>query len=117
MLGESIDELLAAQQAVDGEESALSGADPTGTPAAEFKAGRLGIGHDPDRDMIVLLAQAPEEEPLVQFWVSKEQTRALRKRISEIVSAGRPICPLCGGPIDPDGHMCVRTNGHHRLSA
>ena len=118
-LGESIDQLLASQQEAEGEgdSSLLSAPDPTGTPDAEFQVGRLGLGHDPDRDMIVLLAQAAEEEPLLQFWATKAQMRALSKRIAEVVAAGRPVCPLCGGPIDPDGHMCVRSNGHHRLSA
>ena len=30
-----------------------------------------------------------------------------------VVSAGRPLCPLCTAPMDPAGHVCVRTNGHH----
>lgn len=118
-LGESLEQLLAGQQSASAEPegSLLSAADPPGQPAAEFQAGRLGLGHDPNRDMIVLLAQAPEEEPVVQFWATKDQMRALSKRIAEVVAAGRPICMLCGGPIDPSGHMCVRTNGHHRISA
>lgn len=30
----------------------------------------------------------------------------------EVVRAGRPPCPLCGAPLDPTGHFCVRRNGH-----
>ncbi|MEA2676504.1 MAG: hypothetical protein QOJ81_645 [Chloroflexota bacterium] len=30
----------------------------------------------------------------------------------EVVRAGRPPCPLCGAPLDPMGHFCVRRNGH-----
>lgn len=118
-LGESLELLLTGQQGPPGatDQALLSAGDPPGQPAADFRAGRLGLGHDPDRDMIVLLAQAPEEEPVVQFWASKDQMRALSKRIAEVVAAGRPICVLCGGPIDPDGHMCVKSNGHHRISA
>jgi hypothetical protein len=26
------------------------------------------------------------------------------------VSAGRPKCPLCEFPMDPDGHICPRMN-------
>jgi hypothetical protein len=29
-----------------------------------------------------------------------------------LVAAGRPICPLCHGPMDPAGHRCPRSNGH-----
>jgi uncharacterized repeat protein (TIGR03847 family) len=117
-LGESIEQILTAQSSPgQSEDALLSTGDPPGQPAAEFQAGRLGLGHDPDRDMIVLLAQAPEEEPVVQFWATKEQMRALSKRITEVVAAGRPVCALCGGPIDPHGHMCVKANGHHRIPA
>ena len=31
--------------------------------------------------------------------------RAFAKRTHEIVGAGRPICAVCGYPIDPDGHI------------
>ncbi len=118
-LGESIDQVLAAQQAVEGPAPAelLLAADPVGSATAEFQLGRMGLGHDPERDMIVLLAQAAEEEPVVQFWATKDQMRALSKRITEVVAAGRPVCPLCGGPVDPEGHMCVKANGHHKVAA
>ena len=33
--------------------------------------------------------------------------RAFAKRTREVVGAGRPMCPLCGNPIDPDGHTCT----------
>ncbi|MBV9291748.1 MAG: DUF3090 family protein, partial [Frankiales bacterium] len=29
-----------------------------------------------------------------------------------VVAAGRPPCPLCGNPLDPQGHVCPRQNGH-----
>ena len=32
--------------------------------------------------------------------------RAFAKRTREVVGAGRPICALCGYPIDADGHIC-----------
>ena len=32
--------------------------------------------------------------------------RAFAERTLEVVGAGRPICPLCGTPMDPDGHVC-----------
>lgn len=33
--------------------------------------------------------------------------RAFAKRTREVVGAGRPACPLCGYPVDPDGHTCT----------
>ena len=29
-----------------------------------------------------------------------------------VIAGGRPICPLCGSPIEPEGHMCPKSNGH-----
>jgi uncharacterized repeat protein (TIGR03847 family) len=33
--------------------------------------------------------------------------RAFARRTLEIVGAGRAICPFCGEPMDPDGHVCA----------
>ena len=30
-----------------------------------------------------------------------------------VVAAGRLPCPLCGQPLDPQGHICTRRNGHY----
>ena len=29
-----------------------------------------------------------------------------------LIAAGRPPCPFCGLPLDPEGHVCPRQNGH-----
>jgi len=42
------------------------------------------------------------------------QVRALAERALMVVEGGRPICPLCHLPIDPRGHVCPASNGHHR---
>jgi uncharacterized repeat protein (TIGR03847 family) len=40
--------------------------------------------------------------------------RAFVKRAQAVVSAGRPPCPFCGNPLDPQGHVCPRANGYRR---
>ena len=35
-------------------------------------------------------------------------------RTARVVAAGRPQCPFCHLPIDPDGHICPRANGYRR---
>lgn len=42
--------------------------------------------------------------------------RAFVLRAQSVVSAGRPPCPFCGGPLDPDGHLCPRANGFRRIA-
>ena len=40
--------------------------------------------------------------------------RAFARRAVAVVAAGRPPCPFCGQPLDPDGHICPRANGYRR---
>jgi uncharacterized repeat protein (TIGR03847 family) len=40
--------------------------------------------------------------------------RAFAKRALAVVAAGRPPCPFCSGPLDPEGHICPRANGYRR---
>jgi uncharacterized repeat protein (TIGR03847 family) len=85
-----------------------------------FQIGQIGLGYDQSRDMIVLATQEllldeSEEPSTARFWVSRSQLRALSKQTLGIVEQGRPVCPLCGRPIDPDGHFCPRSNGHDKV--
>lgn len=82
-----------------------------------FRIGQLGLGYDQESERMVVVAYAlvPEEETevdVVRFWGSREQMRGLARHVTEVAAAGRPICVLCGRPIDPEGHFCPRRNGH-----
>jgi uncharacterized repeat protein (TIGR03847 family) len=98
----------------------------------EWRAGRLSIGYDEDRDLILLECEEyvpgqddeeeeeEEPEPLppltepgkVRFWSSREQALALARHGAAVAAAGRPRCELCGNPMDPEGHVCPALNGH-----
>ena len=41
---------------------------------------------------------------------AKAQVQAMVSQASRVVAAGRPICPVCGRPMEPDGHFCPRNN-------
>lgn len=85
-----------------------------------FRVGRLGLGFDPDENLLVIFAQemlseeeAESREPAaVRLWASREQIRALSEQAKRVAASGRPICALCGNPIDPGGHFCPPSNGH-----
>ncbi len=83
-----------------------------------FRIGQLGLGYDAEQSLIVLVAyELPEQEgatsvSVVRFWATQDQMRALARHAAGIVAAGRPICVLCGRPIDPEGHFCPKRNGH-----
>lgn len=95
----------------------------------EWRAGRLSIGYDEARDLVLLECEEYQEEDeddeeegegggaegdpgRIRFWVSREQALALARHGTEVVAAGRPRCELCGNPIGPEGHVCPALNGH-----
>jgi uncharacterized repeat protein (TIGR03847 family) len=45
--------------------------------------------------------------------LTADAARSFVARAARIVSSGRPPCPLCGAPLDPQGHICPRRNGHY----
>ena len=90
-----------------------------------FRVGQLVLGYDETEDMIWLIAKAlvvsdtgtvidPDDEsvPSARFVATRDQMRAMSEHALEVVSRGRPICPLCNRSIDHNGHFCPRTDGH-----
>ncbi len=103
----------------------------------EFRAGTMTLSWDPRDERVVIEvfpvgeelvglseidpdeleeqadgAQEPSEMLVVR--IDPAHARAFVQRCNRIVDAGRPSCPFCGHPIDPDGHLCVRANGFRR---
>ncbi len=83
-----------------------------------FRAGEIGLGYDKERDLLVIVSREillegddPEQAAVIRFWCSRNQARALARWGQEVVKRGRPICPQCGQPIEPDGHFCPKKNG------
>lgn len=101
-----------------------------------FRVGELALGYDSDNDTAILIAreiisqdeedeQAEDEESepgiveesdanVVRFWCTRAQLRAMCRFGLEVASQGRPICPYCGQPMDPEGHFCPKRNGHKK---
>jgi uncharacterized repeat protein (TIGR03847 family) len=84
-----------------------------------FRAGEMGLGYDADQDLIIILVREivmedgnPEEASVIRFWCNRQQARWLADWGAEVVSRGRPICPQCGQPMEPEGHFCPKKNGH-----
>lgn len=84
-----------------------------------FRAGEIGLGYDRQRDKVVVFVKEilteeedPENAAVIRFWATRPQVRRLARWGVEVVSRGRPICPQCGQPEEPEGHFCPRKNGH-----
>lgn len=61
---------------------------------------------------LVELVEEGDEPATGHFQASVPQMQALAAHAVTVISAGRPPCPMCGGPIDHDGGICPRLNGH-----
>lgn len=133
-LAERIEEILDELMAEDGNPfsipalapDGLLDTDPLDQPVEEqFRAGAMGLGWDPATAQIVIetlpLTGDEEQETFDPSEVEPEEilvvripvgtARAFAKRTREVVNAGRPICPLCGFPMDADGHVCTLPEG------
>jgi uncharacterized repeat protein (TIGR03847 family) len=65
-------------------------------------------------DLVDLPIDEPEPEELFVVRLTPAQARVFATRAASVVSAGRPACQFCGGPVDPGGHLCPRANGVRR---
>ncbi len=82
----------------------------------EFQVGRLALGHESTTEHIIIDAHDVESgegaAPTLRIWGEKPQLKDFAEEAVRVCAAGRPRCPLCGGPLDPSGHRCPRANGH-----
>ncbi|MCU0277879.1 MAG: DUF3090 family protein [Candidatus Nanopelagicales bacterium] len=95
---------------------------------AEFRIASMGIGWDPSDEAIIIEAHAESEDDDVpdigddegdgpdtlRVRLTPLDALAFSIRTSRVVAAGRPQCPFCHLPIDPQGHICPRANGYRR---
>jgi uncharacterized repeat protein (TIGR03847 family) len=100
----------------------------------EFRVGTMTIAWDPSIDRIVIelfsnvdvVEESTQEPPAATVEESDEieadevfvvkitasYARDFVARAQALVAAGRPSCPFCLQPIDPQGHICPRANGY-----
>jgi uncharacterized repeat protein (TIGR03847 family) len=132
LLAEKIDEILDQLLNVEGNPHSV----PTSTPIElvdndeldavqeQFRTGAMSLGWDPttaqvvieaypitdvddDNDAESLSGNGAEVPEMLLVRMPVGAARAFAKRTREVVGAGRPACPLCGYPVDPDGHVCT----------
>ncbi|WP_372727961.1 DUF3090 domain-containing protein [Nocardioides sp.] len=111
----------------------LEDVDPLDSPIEEeFRAGTMTLSWDPDDERVVIEVfpfveaalvqpdqldeeiEEPDPEEIFLVRIPAGMARAFVKRCAQVLEAGRPSCPFCGNPMDPDGHLCVRANGFRR---
>lgn len=134
LLAEKIDEILDQLITVErnpfsiptGTPIELVDNDPLEAVQEQFRTGAMSLGWDPTTAQIVIEAHPitdddsdadENDEALHEDGTNEREmlcvrmpvgtARAFAKRTREIVGAGRPMCPLCGYPVDADGHICT----------
>jgi uncharacterized repeat protein (TIGR03847 family) len=70
-----------------------------------------------EESLIELPIDEPEPEEVLLVRLPPPMARAFAARAATVVAAGREPCPFCGGPMDPQGHLCPRANGFRRTQA
>lgn len=61
-----------------------------------------------------LLADSDADGPdIFRVHITATVARAFVERALRVVRSGRPPCPLCGNPLDSQGHICPRRNGQY----
>jgi uncharacterized repeat protein (TIGR03847 family) len=127
VLAEKLQELLLMIDAEDTIKSAAPQRDPAlglEEPVdPEWRVGTIGLLYDDGRDIVVVVLQEiagdeegdeeeDDEESGYRFFLRRDQVRALILHALAAVGEGRPLCQLCGLPMDPEGHVCPASNGH-----
>lgn len=118
----------------------VADAEPLDQPLVEeFRVGTMTLSWDGDDGRVVIeafpvgeeepgagdaeeageSAAEPAEEPaaseVLVVRLGPPAARGFASRAETVVSAGRPPCPFCGQPLDPEGHLCPRANGFKRI--
>lgn len=93
---------------------------------SEFVAYSMGLAWNAETELLTLEVHAEsdeipdvEENPdngpeCLRVRINLQQARAFISRTHKVVAAGRPVCTFCQYPIDPQGHLCPRSNGFRR---
>lgn len=123
-LAERLEDLLEAIEAPD----SRAGTDEPGLeqPVVElFRVGAMALAWDAGSEAVVIEAQTPTEDgeyaelpddadegpDLLRVRIDASAARGFVRRAEALLGAGRPACPFCGEPLDPQGHFCARGNG------
>ncbi len=108
--------------------------DPLDTPIEEeFRVGTMSLAWDGESERVIIecfaegtptddeleLEDAEDDDEaaigmVLRVCLTGAVARAFAKRAIAVVAAGRPPCPFCSGPLDPEGHICPRANGYRR---
>lgn len=85
----------------------------------QFRVGRIEMGFDAADNRVVVAAhdvgredqEDAEAAPDMRFRMSLQMARSFAEEAADLMTHGRPVCPMCGLPKE-DNHVCPEQNGH-----
>ncbi len=98
----------------------------------KFRVGDMGLAYDDERDLVCIIARemelteidedaegdedkdVEEEGNVVRYWCTRGQLINMAHWGAIVIERGRPICPQCLQPMEPEGHFCPKKNGHKK---
>ena len=121
-LGLAVEQLL--EQVPESQESVVdadTGGDYDQDTLNQFRVGRIELGYDVSSERVVINAydlqqQEEDDSATLVLRLTLRQSAELSTDAAMIVAAGRPFCPMCGQPMDAEGHVCPQQNGHLPIS-
>ena len=127
LLAEKFRELLMMIDANDTIKNTPATRDPAlvleGPFEPEARLGTMGLAYEEDEDRVIVVMQPVtealeeddelvEREDTIRLMLRRDQVRSFILHALAATGEGRPICQLCGLPMDPAGHNCPASNGH-----
>ena len=106
----------------------LAESSPTSMPdlyqpvISEWIVGSMMVAIDEAESRVIVIAEElviedddadPDSPPTgsqARFGLTRAQVDAFVTGAREVIESGRPSCPLCGRPVNADGHFCPRLN-------
>jgi uncharacterized repeat protein (TIGR03847 family) len=79
------------------------------------------VDEDEDEDLAAEVSEGDDDDvpddsidgpDVLRVRLSAAMALGFARRAARIVASGRPACPFCGQPLNPEGHVCVRGNGY-----
>lgn len=82
----------------------------------QFRVGRIEMGFDATDNHVIIAAHDIQQEdmdaaPSIRFRMSLQMARMFSEEAADLMTKGRPLCPMCGLPRE-EGHICPEQNGH-----
>lgn len=87
-------------------------------PAFRIDPTTITLRYEQDKELVRLsfaeFTEVSFGDPLeIQIWITPRQLARFGVQGMKVVAQGRPICPLCGHPMEAEGHHCPGSNGHN----